>query len=129
MASNVSDRLVILVVEDESMIRENIVGFLTDAGCLVLEAPSGEQAIQMLDADKPIDVVFTDIRLGGSVNGWDVGEACRATWSDIPIIYTSGQIVEPIRSVPKSLFLNKPYRPEQVLKACQSLCKTASARH
>jgi CheY-like chemotaxis protein len=129
LQSNSAQKLVVLVVEDESLIRENIVGYLTDAGFQVLEAPSGEQAIQLLDAYHPIDVVFTDIRLGGSLSGWDVGEACRAVRSDIPVIYTSGQVIEPARNVPGSLFLNKPYRPEQVLEACQSLCKTGPPQH
>lgn len=118
--SNISYVLVILVVEDEFLIRDLIVRFLRDAGCLVFEAQSGEQAVEMLHADRPIDVLFTDIRLGGALTGWDVGEACRATWKDIPIIYTSGQVNEPSRNVPGSVFLRKPYRAEQVLEACQN---------
>lgn len=121
--TNNSHELVVLVVEDELLIRDFIVSYLRDAGCLVLEAPSGERAIEMLDARRPIDVVFTDIRLSGSLNGWDVGEACRATWNDIAVIYTSGQSIAPARSVPGSVFLNKPYSSEQVLEACHRLCK------
>lgn len=127
--SNNSYELVVLVVEDEFLIRDNIVHYLRDAGCLVLEAQSGEEAIEMLHPNRPIDVVFTDIRLTGPKNGWDVGEACRATWNDIPVIYTSGHATEPARSVSRSLFVNKPYRPEQVLQACRNLCDALPPQH
>jgi two-component system OmpR family response regulator len=123
--SNNSYKFVVLVVEDELLIRDCIVSYLKEAGCLVLEAASGERAIEMLVTDRPIDVVFTDIRLGGFLNGWDVGEACRTKWNDIAVIYASGHSIAPARSVPGSLFINKPYSFEQVFEACQSLCNPA----
>jgi CheY-like chemotaxis protein len=126
--ANNSYKFVVLVVEDELLIRDYIVSYLRDAGCLVLEAPSGERALEMLDPDRPIDVVFTDIRLGGPLNGWDVGEACRSKWNDIAVIYTSGHSIAPARNVPDSVFLNKPYSSEQVLEACQDLCKVGQSR-
>jgi CheY-like chemotaxis protein len=126
--ANNSYKFVVLVVEDELLIRDCIVSYLRDAGCLVLEAPSGERAIEMLDSARPIDVVFTDIRLGGPLNGWDVGEACRSKWSDIAVIYTSGYSIAPARNVPGSVFLNKPYSSEQVLESCQDLCKVGQSR-
>jgi CheY-like chemotaxis protein len=48
--ANRSYELVVLVFEDELLIRDLIVSYLRDAGCLVLEAPSGERAIEMIDA-------------------------------------------------------------------------------
>ena len=123
--ANGSYELVVLVVEDEFLIRDSIVDYLRHAGCLVLEAQSGEQALAMLRADRPIDVVFTDIRLSGPLSGWDIGEACRAKWPDVAVIYTSGHAIQPARNVAGSLFFDKPYRPEQVLEACQSLCNAA----
>jgi len=59
------------------LILESIVEYLRHVGCLVLEAQSGEHALAMLRVDRPIDVLFTDIRLSGALTGWDVGEACR----------------------------------------------------
>ena len=120
--ANSSYELVVLVVEDEFLIRDNIVGHFREAGCLVLEAQSGEQALALLRQDRVIDVVFTDIRLSGELTGWDVGAACRAMWSDVAVIYASGHSVEPERCVSGSMFFDKPYRPERVLEACQSLC-------
>jgi CheY-like chemotaxis protein len=56
----------------------NIARFLESEGCAVLEAANGEEAVAYLENGHMIDVVFTDIRLGLGLNGWDVGEAFRA---------------------------------------------------
>jgi CheY-like chemotaxis protein len=123
--ANSSYELVVLVVEDEFLIRDSIVDYLRNAGCLVFEAPSGEKALAMLHAKRPIDVVFTDIQLSGKLSGWDVGAACRALWPDVAVIYTSGQIAHATQTVAGSLFFDKPYHPEKVFEACQSLCNGA----
>lgn len=116
-----SPRLVVLVVEDEWLLRDAIVGYLEDAGCRVLEAASGEDALSVLDHEQAIDVLLTDIRLNGGINGWEVGEAFRQKHADIPVIYASGHSIEPPRQVPGSVFFNKPYNPSEVLDACQRM--------
>ena len=87
----------------------------------MISTASGEAAIDLLHVRNGIDVVVTDIRLGGQVNGWDVGEASRATHPNIPVIYTSGAVVSPERPVTGSVFLKKPYDPAVVLTACRTL--------
>jgi CheY-like chemotaxis protein len=122
-----SPRLVVLVVEDEWMVRDTIVQHLQDAGCQVLEAASGEAALSVLEREQAIDVLLTDIRLNGCINGWEVGEAFRQKHADKPVIYASGQSIEPPRRVPGSLFFNKPYSPSEILDACQRLTAARSA--
>jgi CheY-like chemotaxis protein len=68
-----------------------------------------------------IDIVFTDINLTGRISGWDVAECCRADRPNIPILYTSGKIIEPGRRVSGSVFLSKPYQRADVLIACERL--------
>ena len=115
----------VLVVEDEFLVRYLIVAYLQELGCIVREAETGEQALAVLDKGEPIDVVFTDIRLGGHLNGWDVAEAFRAARNDIPIIYTSGYATTPARPVPGSLYLPKPYHPADILNACVQFAPAA----
>ena len=114
---------VVLVVEDEWMLRDAIVHYLQDAGCLVFEAESGEDALSVLESEEPIDVLLTDIRLNGGMNGWQVGEEVRRRDANMPVIYASGQPVEPPRQVPGSLFFHKPYSPSEILGACERLTK------
>jgi hypothetical protein len=63
-------------------------------------------------------IVFTDINLAGRVTGWDVAERFRIDPPNLPILYTSGKIIEPERRVPGSVFLSKPYQRGEVLIAC-----------
>jgi CheY-like chemotaxis protein len=113
--------LTVLVVEDEWLLRTSLTDFLEDAGWQVMEASSGEAAVEILQLRDGVDIVFTDIRLGGPLNGWDVGEVSRSTHPGIPVIYTSGAVIAPERPVPGSVFIGKPYHPQQVVDACRKL--------
>src|SRR5262245_17511162 len=107
----------ILVVEDHPAVRAFIAGHLRDAGYHVLEAANGEEAVALLRAaDRPpVGLVFTDIQLGGSMTGWDVGEAFREALPEIPVIYTSGLLPSDAKRVPGSVFLSKPYVPSAIV--------------
>jgi CheY-like chemotaxis protein len=110
---------VILVVEDEWLVRDVAVQALRDAGWQVIEASTAEDAIALMRAGhQHIDVVFTDIQLPGRLCGWDVAEQCRAKRADIPVIYASGHAADRSRRVTDSLFFNKPYSPDDVVAAC-----------
>ena len=105
-----------LVVEGEAPVRCVIVSLLQDHDWLVLEAGAGEDALDYLD--HPIDVVFTDIQLAGSLNGWDVAEAARKADPEVHVIYTSGNTTDHARKVERSRFFAKPYDCDQVVAAC-----------
>jgi|SRR5579862_2336168 len=113
--------LVILLVEDEVVVRWSIAEALREAGYAVVESESGEAALALCESGMSIDVVFTDINLTGRVSGWDVAERCRADQPNIPVLYTSGKTIEPDRQVPGSIFLSKPYQRGDVLIACERL--------
>jgi CheY-like chemotaxis protein len=101
---------VVLVVEDEWLVREEIVCQLKAAGWQVLEASTGEVALGLLTDKQRIDVLVTDIQLAGYLSGWDVAEAFRATHPEMPVIYASANTVDRSRTVANSLFFNKPYK-------------------
>jgi two-component system, response regulator PdtaR len=113
---------VVLVVEDEGVVRDLVAVGLRYAGFEVLEAISAEDAIAYMSAGQRIDVVFTDIQLAGDLSGWDLAEQLRVTQPHLPIIYTSGNSVDRSRKVAGSLFFEKPYLPAEVAEACRRLC-------
>jgi CheY-like chemotaxis protein len=115
---------VILLVEDDPLVRVQIADALRDAGWDVLEANSGERAVLLLQSGQQIDVVFTDIQLSGSLSGWDVAEEGRSVQSAMPVIYASGNSADHSRSVPNSLFFEKPYDPLAVVEACRRFRRT-----
>ena len=110
----------VLIVEDEWLVRDVIASDLKDAGWDVLEASTGESAIGLLEDNPHIDVLFTDIQLAGQLSGWDVAEAFRAVKPKMPVIYASGNTVDWSRAVDNSQFFSKPYRTSEILKACRS---------
>jgi CheY-like chemotaxis protein len=111
---------IVVVVEDETVVRMVIVEYLTANGCAVIEAASGEDAIGVINGpDQQVDVVFTDIRLAGILNGWDVAEIFRDRFPNVRILYTSGYPIEPRRDVTDSAFFSKPYLLDDILQACR----------
>ena len=119
MQADQSQRTV-LVVEDEWLVRDDIATTLRGAGWQVLEANTGEGAMEMLAQSARVDILFTDIQLGGPISGWDVAEAGRASKPDMAVLYTSGNSADRSRSVSGSRFVDKPYNVADVLRACQA---------
>ena len=119
--------MTMLVVEDEPFVRESIVGYLQEAGCAVVEAATGERAIDICNSGVVVDVVFTDIQLPGSASGFDVAETFRAAQADIPTVYVSANSGNRDRCVAGSLFFQKPYRAIEILTACLRLKSLSQA--
>jgi CheY-like chemotaxis protein len=120
LAANDAD-VVVLVVEDDIWVRLDVATCLEDAGYVVIEASSGEAAIALCNSSTSIDLVITDINLGGAVSGWDVAEYFRSVRPDVRVGYTSEKSTDPDRCVAGSLFVSKPYRHSDILDVCQRL--------
>ena len=111
---------VALVIEDEWLVRVNIVSELKERGWTVVETATGEEALALL-AGREVDVVLIDIQLAGPMNGWEVAHAVRTAKPDLPVIYASANASDPLRRVEGSLFFSKPYDPADVVAACNLL--------
>ena len=98
----------VLIVEDEWLLRLELASALEEAGWTVLEAESGERALSILDQRPSLNVLITDIRLGGTTNGWDVADAARAVSPLLPVIYVSANKPDTDRQVTHSTFFSKP---------------------
>jgi CheY-like chemotaxis protein len=106
---------VVLIVEDEPLIRLGAVGMIEDAGVEIIQAVNADEAIQILENRGDVRVVFTDIHMPGSMDGLDLAHAVRDRWPPIKIIVTSGgeRITE--HDLPEGgRFFSKPYNPIQV---------------
>jgi two-component system, response regulator PdtaR len=103
-------RAVILIVEDELLIRMDAVDMIEAAGFDVVQAGNADEAIAILEARLDIRVVFTDIQMPGSMNGLKLAAAVRGRWPPIKIIATSGNHAIRDGELPEgSIFLQKPY--------------------
>lgn len=110
----------VLVVEDELLVREMLVDRLQDAGFAVFEAETAEEGLELLQS-RPVAVLFTDIRLPGAMNGWELGEEARRVQANLAVIYATGYSSEEPRPVANGVFLRKPYLPSQVVGIIERL--------
>jgi CheY-like chemotaxis protein len=108
-------RPVVLIVEDELLLRMDAAEMIGAAGFEVIEAANADQAIEVLEARPDITVVFTDIQMPGSMDGLKLARAVRGRWPPIKIIATSGRLHVAETDLPEGgRFLPKPYSPAQV---------------
>ena len=114
--------VVVLVVEDEPLIRLNAVAMIEDAGFEVLEAANADEAILILENRSDIRIVFTDVHMPGSMDGLRLAHAVRDRWPPIKLIVTSGQMMVPESELPTGgRFFSKPYRPSELSRVLKEL--------
>ena len=81
--------MLILVVEDDALIREFVVEVLREEGYDVIHAANGEEALAWCGR-QVADVLVTDVRLPGGIDGWQIAERCREHDPALPVIYATG---------------------------------------
>jgi two-component system, response regulator PdtaR len=119
-------RPVVLIVEDESVLRTNAADVIGDAGFDVVEAGDADEAIMILEARPDIHVVFTDIQMPGSMDGLKLARFVRGRWPPIKIVATSGFVSVRKDDLPEgSRFVPKPYRAEQIVATLRDLTAVA----
>lgn len=113
---------VVLVVEDELMLRMRAVDIVQDAGFESVEAISADQALSILEARDDISCLFTDIQMPGSMDGLKLAHVTHARWPHIKIILVSGQIAVTGTDKPEdSKFFPKPLEIEQMILELQEM--------
>jgi two-component system, response regulator PdtaR len=111
-------KAVVLVVEDEALIRVSAGHMVEDAGFAVVEARDADEAIRILESRTDIQAVFTDISMSGSMDGLKLAHVIRGRWPPIHLLVTSGLHVPNRDQLPaKGRFIRKPYKPEHVTAA------------
>jgi CheY-like chemotaxis protein len=116
---------VILIVEDEFLLRQDSAEMIENAGFEVVQAANADEAIAILTAQPNIHVVFTDIQMPGSMDGLKLARFVRNRWPPIKIIATSGLVRVEDDDLPAgSVFLSKPYRSVELVAALRILTGT-----
>jgi CheY-like chemotaxis protein len=106
----------ILVVEDEPLLLDTVVAELEDRDFTVAGVSGGSEALDLLDR-RPFDVLLTDIRLPGGIDGWTIATQARQRFPGIAIVYMSGYAPEPARAVPLGVLLQKPFAIDALVTA------------
>jgi signal transduction histidine kinase len=117
---------VVLVVEDEAMVRDFAVAALEEAGCRPIAAADGPAALALLEAHPEVSLLFTDVVLVGPMNGRELAAAALARRPRLPVLFTTGYtrnaIIHQGRLDEGVNFLGKPYTAVALLdRVCRLL--------
>ncbi|EIM26698.1 response regulator [Microvirga lotononidis] len=117
----------ILVVEDEVLVRMTLVDVLEDAGFRVIEAAHADQALTALKAVSDIQGVVTDVEMPrGSINGFELARKVRADWQEIGVLIASGRAAPKAGDLPDgALFIGKPVHPETLVHLVKTLLNSS----
>jgi two-component system, response regulator PdtaR len=100
----------VLVVEDEPLVRMDLVDRLQQHGCHTIEAGSAQEAISILEERTDVTVVFTDIQMPGTMDGIELADYVRKRWPPTIIVVSSGKVVPRPHALAEPVsFLAKPY--------------------
>lgn len=113
---------VVLVVEDEALLRMCAVEMVEDAGFTSLEAGNADQAVAILESRSDITLLFTDIQMPGSMDGLKLAHAVHKRWPPIKIIVVSGLLKLADLDLPAdSRFYSKPLEPAVMIAQMRSM--------
>jgi CheY-like chemotaxis protein len=111
---------VILLVEDEILIRLSTAEFLRQDGYTVLEASDAVEALVLFASDHPLDLVITDVRMPGELDGVKLTRIIKEARPDLPVALASGHLAFDAEH-PGDRLLRKPYMPEELLEVVDEL--------
>ena len=113
---------VVLVVEDEMLLRMRAVDMVEDAGYTSVEAVDADEAVTILEARSDIALLFTDIQMPGSMDGLRLAHAVHERWPPIKIILVSGALKLANSEIPAdSRFFGKPLETKEMIAEMQEM--------
>lgn len=113
---------IVLIVEDEMLLRMRAVDMVEDAGFTPVEAVDADEAVAILESRSDIALLFTDIQMPGSMDGLKLAHAVRERWPLIKIILVSGQLKLANIDIPAdSRFFGKPLEAREMISEIQDM--------
>ena len=130
MQPRASTRPVVLIVEDEILLRMDAMNALEAGGFDVVDAKNADDAITILEQRNDIVLIFTDIDMPGSMDGLKLAHFVKNRWPPIKIIATSGHAKIKANDLPEgSRFIPKPYKAPEIAETIHQLIQPREMRH
>lgn len=114
--------LLVLIVDDEPLIRELAATVIAEAGFEVVQAASADEALGILSARKDVGLLFTDINMPGQMDGLALARLVHEHWPDIQLVLTSGRPL-PEPAPQGGQFMAKPYSLDKLAETVTDLAK------
>ncbi len=112
----------VLIVEDEVLVRLELVDLIEDAGFKVYEASNADEAIQIMEVNTDIKILITDVDMPGSMDGLKLSHFVRDRWPPVRIVVASGHVRVKSTELPEQgVFLNKPYEMPRIRELLSSI--------
>jgi CheY-like chemotaxis protein len=122
MELTANSQSLVLIVEDEELIRISAVDIVEQTGRRIVEAVDADDAIRVLASRGDIGFLFTDVEMPGSMDGYKLARTVHARWPDIAIVITSGRKEPAVGDVPNGgRFIAKPYEAFMVARTLSEL--------
>jgi CheY-like chemotaxis protein len=113
---------VVLIVEDEMLLRMRAVDMVEDAGFTPVEAVDADEAVAILESRSDVALLFTDIQIPGIMDGLKLAHAVHERWPPIKIILVSGQLRPASIDIPAdSRFFGKPLEAKEMIVEMQDM--------
>ena len=127
--NNAPRRPVVLLVEDETLLRDTTAEYLRLSGYTVIEAADAAEALAAF-AEEPVDVVFSDVHLpGGSMDGWRLALWVHRHHQGVPVLLTSGHAdAIHVAALVGELIRRQALPPEEVVSRLRRLLDEARGR-
>ncbi len=126
-----ADSILLLLVEDEALIRMHLQEELSDEGFELVVATTGAEALAELETDATrFRGLLTDIKVGAGPDGWDLAERARTFVPGLPVVYMSGDSAHEwdAQGVPNSIMVGKPFVTAQIITALSNLLNEAGGQ-
>lgn len=125
LSRSLPERLTVLVVEDDSIQRMTLLANLSDAGFFAFEAEDSKTALAVFSETPWVDVLITDIRLPGDMDGLDLAARLVADQRCGAVIYATGYRYDPPRMISPSIIFRKPYSVPSLIAAVENMVELA----
>ena len=126
---NPSKGRVVLIVEDEPIVRMVATEYFRDAGYEVIEAAAGDEAIALLCGRHDVDALFTDVQMPGQPDGLELARVVRELSPSCAVVIVSGRVAPgPQDLVARAKFLAKPYDGDAAVRAVDQLLAGVPSR-
>lgn len=117
-----SNPVVVLIVEDEPLVRMMVTDLFADEGFEVLEAADGDQALSIFERRRDVALLFTDVEMPGSVDGFALARWAHLHRPHVKTIVVSGRALPRAGDIPEgAAFVGKPYDHVDVIRRVQTM--------
>ena len=117
-----SGRAVVLIVEDEPLVRMMVIDLFEDEGFEVLEAANADQALNIFGERDDVALLFTDVEMPGSIDGYALARWVHSNRPAVKTMIVSGRALPRAGDVPEgAAFVGKPYDHDDVMRRVQTM--------